>query len=270
MKHIATLCILTILCTTLKAELPNFSQEATPLSPGLLTLDFGVIYRDNPRDFGLPPRRKQWEYGFSRLSVGLGRYAELQIQGAVVTRAQGQDGEWDSTSGDWILGTKIFLLSQKKYRPALSFYYNAKMPNGSDESGAATDETDFNTYLLADKDLADNFRVTANIGLGILGDPFSNSSQNDVLHYSLTGTYKIEDKHFMSLEWGGQTGPEVRDDSRSLFLNYSRRLNKKWFVYVAAAKGFGDDTDDWAGLVGARRMFRLKAPNPPSRDFYGY
>lgn len=248
------------------AELPALTEEAQTLEPGFADVEFGFLYKNNPRDFGLPPRDRQTDLGLSRFSFGLGRVVELQVTGVAQRIAEQQDGERTHDFGDWEFGTKIWILAEKGRRPNIGFLYSVKLPNGSNEEGTATDETDFNTFLLVDKSFKDKWLVTFNLGMGILGDPFTNAAQNDVLIVGLGATYKISDLSRVTVELGGQTGPRSNDDPRGLLLSYSQKVGK-WVYYGALGVGFNDEVEDFRAHIGFRRRFALFNAGPRKRFF---
>ena len=124
------------------AEIPFITEEAETMQPGRFSLDFGLGLRDDPRDFAVPDRDWQVNIATTRLSFGVGRLAELQVTGVPLVLLR-QDGEQETNVGDWIIGTKVWIISERGKRPAISFLYEVKLPNADNEIGGGTDETDF-------------------------------------------------------------------------------------------------------------------------------
>ncbi|MCB1032947.1 MAG: transporter [Acidobacteria bacterium] len=254
-----SILILTLLTTdALLAERPFLTEEAATTEPAILTLDTGLLFRDQPRDFGVAPRNRQWDFGEIRLSFGLGRVAELQVSGTVVSAID--DGSRSSTnSGDWTFGTKIWLAAEKGRRPALAFLYEVKLPNGSDEDGGVTDETDFFGYLIASKSLTDGSWLHANLGLGILGSPFDNASQNDVYILRVAFERPLSTRRLVGVEGIAEGGPDRGDDPRYLRVIYARKL-RRWVLYGALGTGFSKDSDRLQLAAGLRSRFDLWRP----------
>ena len=73
------------------AELPFSTEEAETLQPGAFTLDAGFVFRNEPVDFGIEDRDRQWDLLATRFSFGLGKFAELQVTGVVVALIEGED-----------------------------------------------------------------------------------------------------------------------------------------------------------------------------------
>lgn len=269
MSKLSWVTVLVLSSCPLLADLPHYVEEAETIKPGVWTLDLGVLYRDEPVDFGVPDREAQLDIGRSRLSFGLGRAVELQLTGTALMALVEPFGERDTenNSGDWEFATKVWLRQEKGAWPGVSFYYSVKLPNASDEKGSGTDETDFNTYFLFDKKVGERFRLSLNLGLGILGDPFTNSAQNDVFTYGLDGTYKLDNRRRISLAWGGETGPKAQDDPQGIQLNYTQLMrNEKWAWYASFIEGFNEDTDNYVLYLGFRRGFKF-GRNQPKRRF---
>jgi hypothetical protein len=93
----------------------------------------------------------------------------------------------DSTTSvdDFVIGTKVRVLSEGMARPGIGMRFATKLPNASNESGLGLDTTDFFFSLLVAKTVQ-SVRVVGNGGVGILGDPTRGDRQNDVLTYGLS------------------------------------------------------------------------------------
>jgi hypothetical protein len=132
------------------------------------------------------------------LSIGISSIAELQIDGGLYNRLKvtkripaplsdqlNFTGETTHDVEDFVIATKIRLLSETGGRPAFGIRFATKLPNASNESGLGLDTTDFSATLLAAKTV-ESVRVVGNFGLGILTDPTFGSRQNDVILYGLS------------------------------------------------------------------------------------
>jgi hypothetical protein len=256
------LAILSLVAPGALAERPFATQEAETIEPGLFSIDVGIGYRDSPRDFGVEDRDWQAAIGATRLSFGVGRYVELQVSGTPLIVLE-QEGETDTNSGDWIFGTKVWFLQEKPEQPSISFLYEVKLPNGSDEDGGATDETDFFGYFLFTKGARKDV-FHGNVGLGILGNPFSNSAQNDVYLIRAAWERKISADRLFGVEGLFQEGPKEGDDPFFLRAVYAHRIGK-WVVHGGVSAGLSGDADDWNVEAGFRRRFKLWPPAEAER-----
>jgi hypothetical protein len=133
------------------------------------------------------------------VSVGLSSIAELQIDGAFYQRLNiterrdaplaallDFDGDETTDVDDFIIATKLRLLTESAQRPAIGLRLATKLPNVSNESGLGTDMTDFYASLLFAKTVQ-SIRVVGNGGIAILGDPTATvPEQNDLFTFGIS------------------------------------------------------------------------------------
>lgn len=132
------------------------------------------------------------------LSFGLGKNAELQIDGGFYDRLSitkqfaaplasllTLTGTQTHDVSDIVVATKVKVVGETESRPALAFRFATKLPNASNEAGLGLDTTDFFTSLLVAKNIQ-SLRLVGNVGFAILGDPTDGNRQNDVLTYGVS------------------------------------------------------------------------------------
>ena len=187
-------------------------------------------------------------------SAGLGPFIEVQATGVGVLVIEEADGTGNNF-GDWSLGTKLRLLTEKGRRPAVGVLGEVKLPVASDDRGGATDETDFAGSLLLSKRLGERSRLHLNLGAELLGDPGARAAQNDVFLARLAAQRRIGSGDLIGVELVVQDGPSRRDSPRSLRAIYLRRLGR-WAFQAGLAIGLSDDADDAALDLGVRRTLR--------------
>ena len=132
------------------------------------------------------------------LSFGLGKSAELQIDGGFYDRLSVTKqfaaplaslltltGTQTHDVSDVVVATKVKVVGETESRPALAFRFATKLPNASNEAGLGLDTTDFFTSLLVAKNIQ-SLRLVGNVGFAILGDPTDGNRQNDVLTYGVS------------------------------------------------------------------------------------
>lgn len=253
----------------LPAEEPSVVEEAETLEPGIWTLDLGMIYRDNPVDYGVEDRQYSIGAPAAKFSFGIGDYVEIQLKGAFIVWMQDQDGTRTTNSGDWELATKVWYLTEKGKRPSASFYYSVKLPNGDDTRGGSTDETDFYGHLLFDKTLHPNLISHLSLGLGILGNPFANKTQDDVFTFGLSFDYRTTPHDWLTIDFGGESGPKIRDDPHGLMLSWSH-IARIWTFYGSSGLGLGSDEENFRLILGCRRAFNLKLKGTRKRSGRGH
>ena len=94
-------------------------------------------------------------------------------------------GDRSSAPQDMVIATKVRLLGPRGWRPAMAVRFATKLPNAGNESGLGSDTTDFFFTLLATWPSA-TWRVSANLGTGIVGDPSQLGVQHDPTLYALS------------------------------------------------------------------------------------
>ena len=131
------------------------------------------------------------------VSIGVG-IAEIQIDGALFQRLQIRErfdaplagmldftGDRTTSVDDFMVGTKIRLMSEAPGRPAAGLRFATKLPMARNERGLGLDTTDFYASFLLAKTVQ-SLRIVGNAGIGILGDATRGDRQNDVLTYGLS------------------------------------------------------------------------------------
>jgi hypothetical protein len=132
------------------------------------------------------------------ISIGLGSYVELQLDGGfyqrltITERAPAPlspmldiNGDQTTSVKDMVVATKIRMLSEAPGRPSLGLRMATRLPNASNESGLGRDTTDFSASFLIGKTV-ESIRVVGNAGLLILTDPASPARQDDLLSFGLS------------------------------------------------------------------------------------
>lgn len=169
------------------------------------------------------------------LSFGVSSIAELQIDGglyqrlSVTDRQPGPlsalldfDGDETTDIEDFVIATKIRLLSETPGRPALGLRFATRLPNASNESGLGHDTTDFFASLLIAKTIQ-SVRVVGNAGVAILGDPTAAvPEQNDLMTYGVSVARAVTDAAELVGELNGRLHvadgpPDPGAESRSTF-----------------------------------------------------
>lgn len=132
------------------------------------------------------------------ISVGLGSYAELQIDGGPYDRLSITKREpaplsdvltvtGDSTHAvdDIVLGTKIRVVPETATRPGFGVRFATRLPNAGNENGLGVDTFDFTSSILVGKTTGQT-RYVANAGLAIVGDPTDGNRQSDMFAYGFS------------------------------------------------------------------------------------
>jgi hypothetical protein len=197
-----TIAVILLLGCAVHAEAqqrPLVTEDPETVGGGRVLIEGGL---DVQRDVVFPVsglRGNRVVFPTVSVSIGLSSIAELQIDGALYQRLNiterrdaplssllDFDGDETTDVDDFIIATKLRLLTESGSRPAVGLRLATKLPNVSNESGLGTDMTDFYASLLFAKTVQ-SIRVVANGGLAILGDPTSAvPEQNDLVTFGLS------------------------------------------------------------------------------------
>lgn len=119
------------------------------------------------------------------VSVGVGPSAEVQLDGelyqrlsvtdTVITPLPNQIPFADTSAasvGDFIVATKIRIVSESDTRPAFGLRFGTKLPTAAADKGIGLGTTDFFASLLVAKTV-ESVRTVGNVGLLFLGNPIN-------------------------------------------------------------------------------------------------
>jgi hypothetical protein len=207
------------------------------------------------------------------LSLGVSSIAEVQIDGGFhnrlnITRrspaaplAGMVDVAGDTTSSveDFVIGTKVRVVSEGASRPGVGLRFATKLPNASNESGIGLDTTDFYLSLLMAKTIR-SVRVVGNGGVAILGDPTRGDRQNDVLSYGLSFARAITQRAELVGEVNGHANtregePPPGTGSRSTLRLGGRYTTGPVRADAAFLVGLTDSDPGWGVTAGFTYVF---------------
>ena len=212
---------------------PLVTEDPEPIGAGRVLLESGIDFGKNQEYPVSGLKGDLWRLPTVGISVGLSSIAEFQIDGgfynllhiderrlAPLSSLVTATGDSTHDVEDFVVATKIRMLSETTGRPALALRFATKLPNASNESGLGLDTTDFYISLLAGKTVQ-SVRVVGNVGVGILADPTDGNRQNDVLTYGLSLaralTQQIEVVGEVNGRWSTRNGgPFPGTESRSI------------------------------------------------------
>lgn len=136
------------------------------------------------------------------LCLGLGRYAELQVdtgyhwlgidsrEDAPLAFRVPTDITRTSDIMDVTVATKLRIFAEGRHRPSLGVRFATRLPNASNESGLGLDTTDFYFSILSGKTIG-SFRIVGNAGIGILGNPLIATIQSDAFRGGLSVAHAL-------------------------------------------------------------------------------
>ena len=207
------------------------------------------------------------------VSLGVSSIAEVQIDGGFHNRlnitgrssaaplAGMVDVAGDTTSSveDFVIGTKVRVVSEGASRPGIGVRFATKLPNASNESGIGLDTTDFYFSLLMAKTIQ-SVRVVGNGGVGILGDPTRGDRQNDVLTYGLSFARAITQRAELVGEVNGRAStregePPPGTGSRSILRLGGRYTTGPVRVDAGFLVGLTNRDPGWGVMAGFTYVF---------------
>jgi len=278
---LSVLCVLTIATgATAQTLRPLATEQAAVLPSGETQIILGTSYFRNRRAPAFTPR------GFLRSQdvvtapeiearVGAGGWVEIQLQyDLIYLHERHHAGGSESTygGGDARLATKVHLLADRRWWPALGVRFGVKLPNADRSDRLGTDETDFEIAALASKQLGEVATAHLNLGLQILGNPGplngdqneSGSGQDDLFLYALAvvseplladhmGAYELR----LASEIRGVAGTRFANDGAAVRAGLQLRRGA-WTVYTGASAGLYEAAEKYGILAGVIYHYDLK------------
>jgi len=186
---------------------PLITEDVEIIKPGAIRIEFGFDFAQN-KDFTLSGLNGDLtRIGVVTLRAGLAPNVEFEAGGVLQNflginrQFQPEAAPLKLTSppnstrdvGDFYLAAKIKLRAEGKRAPAIGFRFGAELPNSNQARGIGLNQTNFFATALASKTVG-RFRISGNLGLGILTAPVDLFTQNDVLLYGASAAYKFNDR----------------------------------------------------------------------------
>lgn len=188
--------------------LPLSTESPYTLPAGNMQFNLGCGFWGH-KNFGFSPFSQHFHrdvYSWPALAVGIGLGSRVDLRFTYDVLFVEEDElrikeRWKS--GDLAFFTKIQVLEERRWRPALGVSLGAKLPNAGQNYRVGTDETDLAFLVLAEKQ-ARTITLNAQAGLLILGNPYSMARQDDLLAYGLAATLPVRGPMHAGVELIGQ------------------------------------------------------------------
>jgi hypothetical protein len=190
--------------------------------------------------------RRAWHASLVDVAYGVGPGAEVRVQTGL------QGFEQDDGASAWGIEDAVLSFAHQvaRRRVAVAWGFGVKLPNASDADLLGTDETDVRLSAAAGWRSARG-GWAAEAGLGILGNPLEDATQDDVLVFGAAG--------WLALGAPAAPGPppllatfEAAGQAASRFGNDVARLSAglTWMsvrfpVSVVVSRGLTDESEDW-------------------------
>lgn len=184
---------------------PLITEDVEVVKPGSVRLEFGFDFTQRKQ---YPVSGLQGDLsrlGVASMTFGLAPNVEVEVGGVIhnslaISRRSTSAiplnlKNINSTSdvGDFFLATKIKVRNETNRMPALGLRFGAQLPNSNQARGLGLNQTNFFMTALASKTVG-KFRISGNLGLGILTAPTELFSQNDVMLYGLSVAYPLNER----------------------------------------------------------------------------
>ncbi|GAB4260546.1 MULTISPECIES: hypothetical protein [Deferrisoma] len=232
-----------------RAEWPYLTEEASTLGERGWSASLGVSRTWQHSEFLRGGKGVLWTFPEVEATLGVGPHAEVSAQYELLWFDPADDREGSYESGDVRLWTKLSLFPETLR--GFSFRFGVKLPNASDRRGLGTDETDVFLTGLWDVE-AGPVLVSLNAGLGILGDPTKNGSQDDVFTWAGAARLPLAGGRFrVGVDAAGYSGPFGVHRKRD-FATYGVVLDwvlGRWRLSLGGRRGT-QDALGWGWVAG--------------------
>lgn len=206
-------------------DLPLRTTDAQTVPAGTLRAEIGFDFLQDV-EFPLSGLRgDETSVGVATLRMGIGKIAEVQVQGAIQNfldiKARGASFVPDLATtgvnsthdtGDFSLSTKVRLIAESSTRPAVAFRFGFVMPNSNQSRGIGSNTTNVFAMAVFEKHVK-NLKLFGNLGIEILQAPNALFSQNDVLLYGGAFSYPVHRRVNLVGEVNGFYSSRKRDAS---------------------------------------------------------
>jgi hypothetical protein len=243
-------------------QLPLLAESPTTLSAGQVEVELGVKFLGRKNfpfsRFSKTHTRNVLSMPTLGLHFGLGQRTELHLSYEVLCVEEDEfriREQWKS--GDLAVFTKIALLAERRRRPALGLRVGAKLPNSDSTYRVGTDETDLAFSTLFEKTFSP-VTMTAHLGLLILGNPYKQVSQDDLLEYGLACAMPWKSQFTWVAEVAGQAFGTAYNQRSTAALHWQFHDGALTWTLSGRA-GLVENSADWGISASVRRSFHLNA-----------
>jgi hypothetical protein len=243
-------------------QLPLLAESPAALPAGQVEAELGVKFLGRKNfpfsRFSKTHTRNVLSVPTLGLKFGLGQRTELQLSYEVLCVEEEEfriREQWKS--GDLAVFTKIALLAECRRWPALGLRIGAKLPNSDRTYRVGTDETDLAFSTLFAKTVAP-LTMTAHLGLLILGNPYKQVNQDDLLEYGLACAMPWKSHFTWVAEIAGQAFGTAYNQRSTAALHWHFHDGAVTWTLSGRA-GLVENSAAWGISASVRRSFHLNA-----------
>lgn len=250
----------------LVTDRPDFTEASSTVGRGVLQLEMGYtfVYDDNEADGSILRSHNTPETLFR---YGVTDQIELRLFWNYVWERTIDGGIAESFDGaeDFVVGTKIDLLTECCYRPETAFILEFGTPTGG--SVFSTDHLAVGVNLLYSWSLPHDWSLAGSTGYSTsaelasvtvpLGAPMQVNDRHNVFHQSVALGVPITEKIGFYFEYFGLYTDGLATDSPGHVINggFTYLLNYDTQFDIRAGHGLNDATDDFFGGIGLSKRF---------------
>jgi len=241
-------------------QLPLLTDSPQVLPANQVQLDVGtkfLIHKNFPFSaFSDDFARNALSFPTLGINFGLGKRVELQVTYEVLFVEEEElriKERWKS--GDLAFFTKLELLKERRHFPGVGIKLGTKLPNASNTYRVGTDETDLALSALFSKTFS-AITMNANLGLLILGNPFANACQDDLLGYGIAWTVPWKHHLTYTAEVAGQAFGTSHNERASALLHMHFEDGALTWT-ISGRAGLLKNSENWGISGGVRWRFGL-------------
>lgn len=239
-------------------QLPLLTDSPQVLPAGQVQLDVGLKFLSH-KNFPFSACSDDSSQNILSLptlgmNFGIAKRVELQLTYEVLFVEEEKlklKEQWKS--GDLAFFTKVAILEERRRLPGMGVKFGAKLPNADNTYRVGTDETDLIFSVLFGKTFS-SVTMNANLGLLILGNPFEEARQDDLLGYGIAWTFPWKHHITYTVEVAGQVLGTSHNERALAVLQID--LEDEAFTWTISGRaGLLKNSEDWGISAGVRWTF---------------
>ena len=251
-KRINIICLIIsfiFMKTSLAKNLrPLYTIDACPLPKRQVEFRLGGSYSEG-RWFpfeGHGTHRREAEFPSIDLMIGLAENIEADFNYSIIYRDSDRfNAGWHS--GDLSITGKLRIFKETNNTPTISIAISTKLPNSDYKRRFGTDEFDFFSLLLLSKHIKGAY-IFANAGLGILGNPLTAHSQDDIFVYATGLGYQLNKSFIFMADVSGWAASNYKNNYSRLTVGIQWQRGPFRFDFGTRV-GLNKQSEDW-GILG--------------------